>query len=169
MEEFNQQPMEEKIPTLLKVLSILSYVSIGSGLFSTILALVSGSLNTSELEDMKVESAKQVVSLQEAGMDYLADMVNQVFVMQEFINANYYVHQSITLLCLLLGLFSVIYMVRRLKKGFHMYIIYNLINLVLVYVSVPVSEVPSIMVVSNLITSSLFIFLYSRNFNWINK
>lgn len=166
-QEFNQQ--QEKRPTFLTVLSVFSFISIGFGLLGTLLGLISGKMSSEQMEQVKIEAARQVESLQSTGMEDFSQLFEQIFRINEYINNNFYVHNLVSLLSLLVGLFGVLFMLRAQKKGFHMYIIYNILNLLLVYVSVPANEVPSFMTISNLIFSGLFVFLYSRNLKWMTK
>ena len=66
-----------------------------------------------------------------------------------------------------LGLFGVIFMMRRRKLGFHMYIVYSLLAIggMLLYVSA--ENIHISLPIVNVIFSGLFIFLYSRTLHWM--
>lgn len=167
--EFNETEQQEKRPVFLTVLAVLSFITISIGILGGVFSLLMGKLSEEEMEHMLAKSAAQIEQFNGSGMGGFADTYEQIIKLQEYINSNFYAHNLVSLAGLLTGLFGVIYMLKGYKKGFHLYIIYNLVNLLLVYVSVPVKEVPSFMVIVNLIFSLLFIFLYSRNLYWMKK
>lgn len=167
MENLDQHQEQQKRPVFLTVLAVLSFITIGIGILSSLFSLIKGRLTVEELELLKSQYAEQVAALNEAGMHDFAALIEKLYVMQECINANFYVNAFATLLSLLIGLWGVIYMLKGLKKGFHLYIIYNLMSVLLVYISVPVSEVPSFITIVNLIFAGLFVFLYSRSLHWM--
>lgn len=169
MEEENQQTENKKRPVFLVVLSILSLITIGLGILGALFSFLGGPLSPDEMEEVMVQSAAQMERFNSSGMNSFADTYEQIIKLQEYINNNFYIHNLVSLISLSLGLVGVIYMLQGYRRGFHLYIIYNLSNLLLVYVSVPASEVPSFMMIVNLIFSALFIFLYSRNLHWIKK
>lgn len=166
-QEFNQQA--PKRPVFLTVLSILSFITIGFGILGSLLGFITGKLSPEQMEQIKVDSAKQIAMFQDQGMDEFSNTFEQLFSMQEYINANFYLHNLVNLAALILGLLGVIYMLKGLKKGFHMYIIYNICMVLIYYVSVPIKDVPTFIIIINLIFSGLFIFLYSRNMKWFTK
>lgn len=163
----NDFPQGEKRPKFLTVLCILSFISVGFSLLGNFSALLSGPLSLDELEKVMAESMNLVSTLQEAGNTELSKTLELVLRTQEYINANFYVHTFVTLIGLVCGFIGVFFMFKGRKNGFHFYIIYNVISIISIYVSVPASEVPSIMIVSNMIFSAIFILLYSRNLSWL--
>lgn len=165
--ENNDFQQENKRPTLLTVLCILSFISIGFSLLGNFLALLSGPLPLDELEKVMTDSMKLVNTLQEAGNTDLSKTLELVLRTQEYINANFYAHTLVTLIGLASGFMGVLFMFKGRKNGFHFYIVYNILSIVGIYVSVPASEVPTIMIVSNMIFSAIFILLYSRNLSWM--
>ena len=167
MEEMDQRP--KKRPVFLTVLAILSLITIGLGTLGALFSFVTGPLSPDQMEQVMAESAEQMERFNSSGMNEFAQTYEQIIKLQEYINNNFYVHNLVSLISLLLGLFGVIYMLRGSRRGFHLYIMYNLSNLLLVYVSVPVKEVPTFMIIVNLDFSGLFIFLYSRNLHWMKN
>lgn len=169
MENQEITPQEVKRPVFLTVLSIFSFIFIGFSLIGILLAMLSGKLSPDQMEQMKVDTYKLVEQFQGSGMEDFSALFEQSFRMVEYQNNNFWIHNLVSLLCFVTGFLGVIYMVKAFKKGFHMYIIYNIIYVLLIYVSVPANEVPSYSIIINVIFSGLFIFLYSRNLKWFTK
>lgn len=167
--ENNDFPQGEKRPKFLTVLCILSFISVGFSLLGNFSALISGPLSLDELEKVMAESMKLVVRLQDAGNTELSKTLELVLRTQEHINANFYIHNLVTLIGLVTGFMGVFFMFKGRKNGFHFYIVYNIISIVGIYLSVPASEVPTLMIVSNMIFSAIFILLYSRNLSWMKN
>jgi hypothetical protein len=163
-----ENPNEKvKRPTFLLVLAILSLITIGFALLGNLSGLISGPLSEDEMELVMSESMKILEPLSASGMNDMSDTFEKVFRMQIYINANFYTQTLITIAYLLIGLFGVIFMLKGKKNGFHLYIVYNILSIVAIYVSVPANEVPNIMIGMNVLFSALFIFLYSRNLHWM--
>lgn len=167
MENSNEQEIKQKRPVFLTVLGILSFITIGFGLLGNVTGLFSGPLSEAEMEQVMNQALKSLEPLNASGMNEMSSSFELIFRTQVYINANFYIHTLITIASLAIGLSGVIFMFQAKKNGFHLYIIYNLINVSSIYLSVPASEVPSIIVISNLIFSALFVFLYSRNLHWM--
>lgn len=169
MENFNQQAPVKKRPVFLSVLSILSFISLGFGFLQVLFSFLTGKLSAEQMEQDKIMLAKQMEMMQDSGDQYFSSLMEQLFNVQNYVNENIYMHNTFILVSLILGLFGVIYMMQGFKRGFHMYIIYNIMSILVFYVSVPASEVPSFMIIVNAIFSALFVFLYSRNLKWMDK
>lgn len=169
MENQEIPSQEAKRPVFLTVLSIFSLIFIGFSLIGILLGLLSGKLSSEQMELMKIDTYKLVEQFQGSGMEDFSTLFEQSFRMLEYQNNNFWMHNLISLLCFLTGFLGVIYMIKAFKKGFHMYIIYNIIYVLLIYVSVPANEVPTYTIIVNVIFSGLFIFLYSRNLKWFTK
>lgn len=169
MEEEKQQTENKKRPIFLTVLSILSLITIALGVLGALFGFITGPLSPDQMEQVMAQSAGQMERLNSSGMNNFADTYEQIIRLQEYINNNFYIHNLVSLISLILGLIGVIYMLQGYRRGFHLYIMYNLSSLLLVYVSVPASEVPSFMMIVNLVFSALFIFLYSRSLHWMKK
>ena len=87
--------------------------------------------------------------------------------MMEGLNAHFYASTSVALLVLMTGLSAAILMWTGRKIGFHVYIAFSLISVLQVYLFVPPSDIPSIIIILNLLISGVFIFMYSRNLKWL--
>jgi hypothetical protein len=163
--DYNQQPAER--PTFLKVLCILSFISIGLSLIFSLGSVFGGPQSEEEMVAQKVELLEANEELRDNGMDGFADMMEQMTRMNESINANFYMASVVSILALLIGFYGVFSMWQGKKLGFHLYIVYSLISVGQLYLFVSPADIPSIAIIFNLIVAGVFILLYSRNLHWM--
>jgi hypothetical protein len=76
-------------------------------------------------------------------------------------------YNSFQFLILVLGLTGVILMYRGKKLGFHFYILYSLGLVVLPYFFNPITGIPTILTIVGIIYGGVWVWLYSRNLNWL--
>lgn len=166
LDNFNEE--NEPRPRFLTVLCILTFIATGmslvAGLFNL---LITGKQSEEEMLNAKIAMTESISQLREMGMTGLVDMMEKFERMSVQINDNFYLVAVIGLVTAGLGLFGAIKMWKGFKIGFHVYIIYNLITIGGVYTYVSPENVPSIVVIINLILSGIFIFMYSRNLKWL--
>lgn len=163
--DYNQQPVER--PTFLKVLCILSFISIGLSLIFSLGSVLGGPQTEDEMVTQKVELLEANEELRDNGMDGFVDMMEQMTRMNESINANFYMASVVSILALLIGFYGVFSMWQGKKIGFHLYIVYSLISVGQLYLFVSPADIPSIAIIFNLIVAAIFILLYSRNLHWM--
>jgi hypothetical protein len=163
--DYNQQPVER--PTFLKVLCILSFISIGLSLIFSLGSVFGGPQSEDEMVAQKVELLEANEELRDSGMDGFADMMEQMTRMNESINANFYMASVVSILALLIGFYGVFSMWQGKKIGFHLYIVYSLISVGQLYLFVSPADIPSIAIIFNLIVAATFILLYSLNLHWM--
>lgn len=166
MEELNAPKPR---PGFLTTLCILSFVWIGFAALSGFSSLMGGPSTEDEMVEMKVELAQSKNELRSQNMDGFADMMDQLEGMMEDVNNSFYLASSLNVLITILGLFAVFKMFKGYKIGFHLYIIYNLAAIGVMYIYVNPAHIPTFIVIFNLVFSGLFIFLYSRNIHWLSK
>lgn len=170
MEEFDTMNFEEKKrPTMLTVLAVLSFVYIGISIISNFFQLIRGPFNEDELYEMKVQSAKQITEMKTLGADWAVDILEKSQRMIEDLNSSFYLAISISIIVFIVGLFGVIMMLKQRKLGFHLYIVYNILAVGIVFTYVSPANVPAIATIFNVIIAGLFIFLYSRTLHWLTK
>lgn len=160
---------ENKRPTLLVVLSVLSLMVIASGLFSNLLSLLSGPLSADQVQDLIDVNMPQVNQLYDIGATFWGDTTLKIINMVSYTNANFYMDRMINIVGYSIGLFGVLNMLKGVKLGFHFYIIYNLISLFGVFASVPNSEIPGFYFGFFGVISLVFIYLYSKTLPWMKK
>lgn len=172
MEELDIDQHTEKEaprPSFLTVLCILSYVFIGFSLLFGLIGLVKGPESEEEMLNAKVELFKAVDDMRSMNMDGMADMFEKIQRMSESMNANFYGVAAVSISVLLIGLFGVLRMWKGHRMGFHIYIVYSLLSVVQLYLFVSSKDIPTFVIIWNLIISGLFIFMYSRNLKWMTK
>ena len=158
---------EEKRPTYLKVLCILTFVSTGLGVLGVFVQIIAGKFSQAEMEAYRVQTAEQIGLYKDNGWDFLVDFTMQSASMMEDIQANFLLVIVISALSAFLGLYSAIQMWKGRKIGFHLYIIYNLISVSSIYTYTSPANVPTLSLIFGLGISGLFIFMYSRNLHWL--
>ncbi len=166
-EIIEQENYDEKRPTQLLVIAILSFVYMGWGILSNLSALASGPMSQEDLTQMKVEALKGNEQFKEIGAEWAVNFTKHMVNYFEVINKNHNMSILTTFLIILIGVAGVVMMLRRMKLGFHMYIIYSFLASVQMYLFVSPNSFSNTMVILSLIFSGIFILLYSRNLNWL--
>lgn len=172
-EEFNQPDISNEEldrgnrPGFLTVLCVLTFISTGIGFISGLISLLFGPSSEEQMLQARVEMTKSISDLKELGMDSLADMMVKLQAMTEQINESFYLASTLSIITIGIGLYGTIQMFKGVKRGFHLYIIYCLLSIGAIYIYVSPSNIPSWVVIFNLIFSGLFIFMYSRNLKWM--
>lgn len=168
MSEFiEQENYNEKRPTQLLVIAILSFVYMGWGILSNLSALASGPMDQEDLTQMKAEVLKNTEQFKEMDAEWAINFMKQMVHYYETINKNHNMNILTTFLIIFIGVAGVVMMLRRMKLGFHIYIIYSFLASVQMYLFVSPNSFSNTMVILSLIFSGIFILLYSRNLNWL--
>lgn len=160
-------PFQPKRPKFLTVLCILTFISTGMDILSGFPKLLGGPLSAEKMTEQKVEMVKSIDQMRELNMESMAVMLEKLQRMLEGLNAHFYASTSVALVVLMTGLSAAILMWMGRKIGFHVYIAYSLISVIQVYLFVTPADIPSIIIILNLLISGLFVFMYSRNLKWL--
>ena len=158
---------KEPRPSMLTVVCILSYISIGLGLMAAFSGLIMGPMSEEMMLEQKLEWAKMADELRSVGADGFVQIIEQLDRMTETLNNNHYGNTIVAVINHLIGLIGVIFMWQGRKLGFHLYIVYSILAIVQLYFFVSPADIPTLGVVFNVLFSGLFIFLYSRNLKWM--
>jgi hypothetical protein len=161
----NTQPYQPtRKPTFLVVLVVLSFISIGLTLIQQFFALLSGPMSEEQMEVYQAEVYEAIAQLRDAGMDGMVTMMEKVLAMSVYANDEvYFLNNAMTLVAAIIGGVGV-YMMFQLKKiGFHLYIIYSLSPVLILYTVFPIASIPTIVVVMSLFLGALFSILYGLN------
>lgn len=171
MEELDniQEESQPKRPTFLKVLCILTFIATGLSFLGIVPRLLTGPMSEDAIADTIIMFDKLSENMRELNFSSLAEFYEKSKLMTLDANDKFYLSNSVNLIMTLLGLISAIRMWQGYKIGFHLYIVYNLLALGSIYFYTPFEHVPTVIVIMNLLLSSLFIFLYSRNLHWLTK
>lgn len=158
----------DKRPTILLVAAILSFISIGLTTIALVFNLTSGPMNEDEVLLTRVANAKQKTEMRDAGgPPYFIQLLDQVQAMTEETNQHFYLANGLNLVVNGIGFCGVLFMMRRRKLGFHLYIVYSLLALIVMYLYISPQNIPTISLIFGLIFSGLFVFLYSRALRWL--
>lgn len=167
IDQMNDFKNEDKRPSFLVVLCILSYVSIGFTLLTNIMQFVKGPLSAEDMKAQNAVMAKTLLSFEEKNLDYFAVFFKKIMMMTESLNNSFYSVYFFSLISGIIGLFGVIKMWKGKKLGFHLYIIYSLLGVGQIYLFVSPSYIPNLILYTNLFISGIFVFMYSRNLKWM--
>lgn len=171
METFDQleeQKKNEQRPTFLTVLCVLSFVFIGLSLLFGLFGIASGPMNEEQLLETTVQMTKSADEMRSLDMESFAVMMEQIGRMSVSINNHFYANGLVSIVVMVIGLFGIIKMMQGNKLGFHLYIIYSLLSIGQLYIFVSPADIPSFVVIWNLLFSGLFVFMYSRNLKWLS-
>ena len=158
-----------KRPGFLKVISIMSFVGIGLSLLSSLAGLFSAKQSEEQLLAAKVEMSKAINDLQEVGMDSWVHFIRQLEAINVEINELLLLANGSSIIVGLIGLFGAIKMWNGFKIGFHIYIIYSLLAIGIIYLYVSPVNIPSVLIIFGSVISLIFILMYSRNLHWMKK
>jgi hypothetical protein len=160
-------PEEKKRPKYLKVLCILTFISAGLSLLSSLINLISGPPSAEAMEDQNIEIIKAIDELKSLEMNSFVTLLEQIQRMTASVNAQFYSVTFVSVLVVLIGLFGALSMWKGKKIGFHLYIIYSLFSIIQIYFFVSPADIPMVVVVWNLIVSTIFVLFYSRHLKWL--
>ena len=165
MNEVNK-PQKSRIPQLLLVTGIISMLGTGSTILSSLVSMVVGKPSQEEITESKLELAKSLEQVEKNDVQFLEELIRNLQVMLDAMYQNFFLYTLVAALVAGVGLAGVILMFKRKELGFHLYIIYSLLYVAQSYLFVSPSNVPLVLVITNLSISGIFIFIYSRNLNW---
>lgn len=160
---------DPKRPTFLKVLCILSFVSIGVSGIATLFSTISGPVSDEEMLETRAKLYESSEEMRSSGMTDLANLFEQMQRMNESLNDHFYAVALVSILVIAIGFVGVFFMWQGRKLGFHLYILYSLMSIGNIYLFVEPVDIPNFVVIWNLLISGIFILLYSRNLVWMNK
>lgn len=163
-EELEQQ---QPRPKFLKVISILSFSSLFMSFIGVISQFVNGPASNEQMLDQKAELLKLIPQMEELNSDYMVMAIKKVVAMSESLNYHFSSVSIVTLISVLIGFYGVLKMWQGKKIGFHFYIIYSLIGVGQIYLFVSPSNIPSFIILWNLIIAGIFTFMYSKNLKWM--
>lgn len=166
-EVIDVQP-EDKRPVILLVAAILSFISIGLSAIGLVISLFIGPMNEDQILESRVDTAKQKTELRNAGgPPSFIRLMDQMQAMAEEANEKFYLATGLNFLTTSIGFIGVLFMMRRRKLGFHLYIVYSLLSLGAMYLYISPQNIPTISLILGLIFSGIFVFMYSRALKWM--
>jgi len=160
---------QEKRPTFILVLCILTFINTGITILGGISGMLKGSPSAAEIKASKVQMAQSLDQLEKLKIDYWIDVVKRLQLMTDAMYANFVAYNAVAVVVALIGVAAAALMLKGRKLGFHMYIGYSFIYILQGYLFVSAAVIPSLIVILNLTIAGLFVFMYSRNLNWLKK
>ena len=165
--ENDMQPT--RAPRFLLTLVILTLLNTGLALLGGILSFLAGKPSEKEILESKVQMARSIVELRKLKMDDFVDVFTKMEAINDAMYANFIMFNLLAVFIAGIGAASAFMMLKRMKLGFHAYIVYSFLSILSVYAFVAPVNVPSILILTNAIFAGLFVFLYSRNLKWLKK
>ena len=179
MEEFEQVldgqevQMNPKRPKFLAVISILSFVNIGFSMLTSIFGILGGKPSAEELEAAKLQFAESHEKLdtlaqsEKVDMSYWSEILTKLEIMSDNMYANFVSYNGLILLVSIFALIAVFLMYTGKKIGFHLYIGYCFLYVIQSYFFTTPSDVPTFVIVLNVLYGGIWVYLYSRNLKWM--
>lgn len=166
---FENDKQPTSAPIFLIVLVILTLLNTGLAFLGGVFSLVVGKPSGKEILAAKVSMAKPIIELRKLEMDYFVDVFTKLEAINDAMYANFMMFNLLGIFIAGIGAASAFMMLKRMKLGFHAYIVYSFLSILSVYAFVAPVNVPSIFILTNAIFAGLFVFLYSRNLKWLTK
>ncbi len=173
LKEVNEGRVFEKRPKFLLVISILSFVNIGVSMLTSLFGVLGGKPSSEELEAAKLQFANSHEQLdalaksEKVDMSYWSDVLTKLEIMSDNMYANFSMYNSLILLVAIFALLAVYLMFTGKKLGFHFYIGYCFLYVIQSYFFTAPSDVPTFVIVLNILYGGIWVFLYSRNLKWM--
>lgn len=168
MNEINK-PQKSRIPQLLLVTGIISILGTGSTILSSLMSMIVGQPSQEEITESKLELARSLEQIEKNDVQFLEELIRNLQIMLDSMYSNFFLYTFVAALVAGVGLAGVIFMFKRKELGFHLYIIYSLFYVAQSYLFVSPTNVPLILVITNLGISGIFIYIYSRSLNWFRS
>lgn len=164
LEQSKEQDKNEKRPTFLVFLAVMSFISIGFSFLGVFSSLFTGPLNEEQIEFQRAAMYDSISTFQSQGMDDVAAMFEKLMRYTEYMNSEAFYSGLISnLIVSVLGLIAVIMMLKLKKIGFHLYVGYSLLPIISMYIITPMELISTFVVIVGLVISALFCLLYGLN------
>jgi hypothetical protein len=169
LNNLEKRNLKSKIPQSLLIAGIISLLSTGSTILSSMLSLVLGKPSEEEITKSKLELARPLEEAQKSNIEFLEKLIKNLQLMLDAMYTNFFMYSFVAFLVAAVGVAGIILMFRRKEIGFHLYIIYSFLYIAQSYLFVSPTNVPLILVLFNVVFSLIFIYIYSRSLNWFRK
>ena len=165
----NINNQKSRIPRSLLITGIITILGTFSTILSSVQALIMGKPSQEEITKSKLELAKSFEEVERNNIKFLEELIQNLQIMLDAMYQNFFLYTMVAALVAGVGLTGIIFMFRRKELGFHFYIIYSLLYVAQSYLFVSPTNVPLILVLTNLFVSGIFIYIYSRSLNWFRQ
>jgi hypothetical protein len=173
LNEMNEGQVMGKRPKFLLVISVLSFVNIGITVLTSLFGAIGGNPSPEELEAAKLQFAnshEQLESLaqsEKVDLSYWSEILTKMEIMSDNMYANFSMYNSLILLVAIFALIGVYLMFTGKKLGFHFYIGYCFLYVIQSYFFTAPSDVPTFVIILNILYGGIWVYLYSRNLKWM--
>lgn len=161
--EENYQERNERPPFLI-VLLVISGLYMGYSLITTLPSLFQDKpvIDKEQAMDAFYEQIDGVADQEggEQAVEMVENIMNHLFYLTD---DAYYSNLLLNLVCLIIGIVSLVFMFRLKKLGYHLYLIYSIISAFGVYIIVPNEFVSGLLVFFGIILSLIMVGLYTVN------
>jgi hypothetical protein len=161
IKEYQEENTER--PKFLLVLCIMTILNAGITLVNGLFSLFSGKPSEVEIAKVNSQISKSLDLLIDQEMYYWVDVIKKVQIMSEAMYTNFTTSITISIIISLCGLLAAIFMLKGKKIGFHAYIIYSFLWILQSYLFEAPQNVPSVLVIFNVLFCAGFVYMYSRN------
>lgn len=164
MKEIKSQG-EGAVPKRLKILVILSGIYIAFSLMGTVQSLFGGPLSEEEIQNEELQFYEMINELEAEGIGQeFTEMAEVMISTSVYINNEaFYLSNSLRLVELLVGAFSLFLMFHLKKIGFHLYIIYSFLPILITYIVLPMELILTASIIVSVLLGAFFALLYGRS------
>lgn len=164
MENLEFENEKPKRPTFLVVLAVLSYISLGIGSLGVLFSLISGPSSQEQMEQQEAQLYESIQVMNEAGMDDFVSIIETSSQQAKYINNEaFYAYNILNLLSIIIGFIGVFLMMKLKKLGFHLYVAYSLLPIIIMYAIIPMDLIIGASIIVSVILSAIFCVLYGLN------
>jgi hypothetical protein len=164
MENLEFENEKPKRPKFLVVLAVLSYISIGIGTLGVVFSLIAGPSSQEQLEQSEAQLYESIQIMKEARMDDMVEIFETSAQQAVYINNEvFYSFNILNLLSLIIGFMGVYIMMKLKKVGFHLYVAYSLLPIIISYAIIPMNLIIGASIIFSVILSAIFCVLYGLN------
>lgn len=164
MENLEVENEKPKRPTFLVVLAVLSYIWIGIGTIGVLISLLSGPSSQEQMEQQEAQLYESIQVMNESGMDDFVSLIETSLQQAKYINNEvFYTINILNLLSFIIGFIGVYLMMKLKKIGFHLYVAYSLLPIIVMYAIIPAELIIGASIIFSVILSAIFCVLYGLN------
>ena len=164
MENLETENNNKKRPTFLVVLAVLSYISLGIGGIGLLFTLISGPNSLEQMEQQEAQLYESIEMMNDAGMDDFVRIIETASQQAKYINNEvFYSYNILNLIALIIGFLGVFLMMKLKRVGFHLYVAYSLLPVIIMYAMIPMNLIISASIIITVILSAIFCVLYGLN------
>lgn len=164
LEESTSMESNARRPTFLVFLAVMSFIYLAFSFYGILMSLFTGPLTEEEMELQRAALYDSISTLQAQGMDDFAEMFEKMMLYAEYMNFEaFYLGNITSLIVSIVGLVAVILMLQLKKIGFHLYVAYSILPIVIMYAITPMNLISTFSVVAPLVISAIFCVLYGLN------